>query len=294
MKKLFNSCLLVAVLMPCYLCSTSSFAAPKSCNAHFNYELNNDSTFTSVNFHVPANAPHASFSWTFGDGTTSSQRNPEHMYAATGTYYVCLNVTSSFGNGCSDSFCDSVHVEITCNADFEAEASDTDSLTINFETEDNPFGSYFLWTFGDSDSAFVAAPMHTFDSAGTYYVCFTVTDTDSAGTVLCSSMYCDSVNVGMGEDEDNDRHLIYHNTNIPSIGIYPNPAFENIGVYVHNAEGNNTFIILDSQGKVVVRKQNMENGNHSFNVSNLVPGIYFYEFNLGDTNVGRGKLIIQQ
>lgn len=33
--------------------------------------------------------------WTFGDGATSSDRHPEHTYASTGTYTVCLTVSNA-------------------------------------------------------------------------------------------------------------------------------------------------------------------------------------------------------
>ena len=36
--------------------------------------------------------------WDFGDGTTSTQRNPTHIYAAPGVYTVTLTVTAGHGN----------------------------------------------------------------------------------------------------------------------------------------------------------------------------------------------------
>ncbi len=38
------------------------------------------------------------WSWSFGDGATSSDQNPMHVYAASGNYYVELTVTDSEGN----------------------------------------------------------------------------------------------------------------------------------------------------------------------------------------------------
>lgn len=48
------------------------------------------------------------WSWSFGDGTSSTQQNPDHTYAASGTYLVCLTATDSMG--CTSTFCDSVFV----------------------------------------------------------------------------------------------------------------------------------------------------------------------------------------
>jgi len=44
------------------------------------------------------NAP-TSWSWDFGDGQSSTQQNPTHQYAASGTYTVALTATSANGSG---------------------------------------------------------------------------------------------------------------------------------------------------------------------------------------------------
>ncbi|GAA4012781.1 hypothetical protein GCM10022408_26960 [Hymenobacter fastidiosus] len=46
------------------------------------------------------NAP-TSWRWTFGDGTTSTQQNPAHLYAASGIYTVALTATNAFGSATS-------------------------------------------------------------------------------------------------------------------------------------------------------------------------------------------------
>lgn len=50
------------------------------------------------------------YSWDFGDGTTSSEANPQHEYSETGTYTICVTVT---GGGCTASDC----IEITVDSD---------------------------------------------------------------------------------------------------------------------------------------------------------------------------------
>src|SRR5690606_38903318 len=35
----------------------------------------------------------SSYHWDFGDGTTSNQQNPNHVYPAGGTYYISLSVS---------------------------------------------------------------------------------------------------------------------------------------------------------------------------------------------------------
>jgi len=57
------------------------------------------------------------YHWDFGDGTTSNQHYPSHTYATTGTYVLCLTVSSTTpaGTSCTHSFCDTVSVDTTGN-----------------------------------------------------------------------------------------------------------------------------------------------------------------------------------
>ncbi len=48
------------------------------------------------------------YRWAFGDGAISFEENPQHIYADTGNYTVCLRVSSGFG--CSDTVCQPLKV----------------------------------------------------------------------------------------------------------------------------------------------------------------------------------------
>ncbi len=55
---------------------------------------------TAVQFSGSANAgtPSYTYSWNFGDGSTSSLQNPSHTYASIGSYTAVLTVTDAIGN----------------------------------------------------------------------------------------------------------------------------------------------------------------------------------------------------
>lgn len=53
-------------------------------------------------------SPVASYSWDFGDGSTSTLANPSHTYAKDGRYLVCLTVT--YENGCVARYCMEVRI----------------------------------------------------------------------------------------------------------------------------------------------------------------------------------------
>lgn len=49
-----------------------------------------------------------SWSWTFGDGSSSTDSVTSHVYPTPGTYVVCLTIVTP--NGCSDTICDSIEI----------------------------------------------------------------------------------------------------------------------------------------------------------------------------------------
>jgi len=71
--------------------------------AAFDYETDKlDVQFTDMSDNYPS-----AWSWTFGDGSASSDQNPSHSYSADGTYEVCLTASNSQG---SSTTCDSISV----------------------------------------------------------------------------------------------------------------------------------------------------------------------------------------
>ncbi len=66
------------------------------------------------------------YHWDFGDGDTSNQQNPNHVYTANGTYYVCLTVYNIAG---SNMTCDSVYITNVGSANQPPVAVD-DTLTL--------------------------------------------------------------------------------------------------------------------------------------------------------------------
>jgi PKD repeat protein len=93
-------------------CDSIHVTAPQPvCNAHF-HSNHQGSNNLNIHFNVMQNAPGTiTYLWDFGDTSTSDLSNPTHVYAQSGTYYVCLTVTdSSGGNSCTATWCDSVFV----------------------------------------------------------------------------------------------------------------------------------------------------------------------------------------
>jgi len=115
--------------------------------------------------------------WNFGDGSTSTQKNPTHTYAANGTYNVMLTITSSFG--CINSvtipkFIKILKPELSIsnlpNGGCIPYAFNPIANVISVETV-----SSYSWDFGDGSTDVGVSPSHTYVDSGTYTVKLTVT-----------------------------------------------------------------------------------------------------------------------
>ncbi len=110
-----------------------------------------------------------SYLWDFGDGNTSTEQNPTHVYATGGTYAVQLIVENSCG---SDTFTMQVNVLGAPNADFTSDVTEgCKALTVHF-TSNSPTATSYLWTFegGTPASSTLANPVVTYQNAGVYDV----------------------------------------------------------------------------------------------------------------------------
>lgn len=87
-------------------CQTLTITCPVATPA-FSSSIGNGGTVSFTNMTTPAAT---SYSWDFGDGNTSALENPSNVYAASGTYTVCLTVTDDCG---SDTYCETLTVDAT-------------------------------------------------------------------------------------------------------------------------------------------------------------------------------------
>ncbi|REK08026.1 MAG: PKD domain-containing protein [Bacteroidetes bacterium] len=111
------------------------------------------------------------YSWSFGDGNTSSDQDPVHFYNSPGWYQVSLTVTSDSGCVTTLTRPNAVQIYRPPTALFsssDAQASDIYPL-INFYNETGSLGTY-QWDFGDGTTATDYSPTHMYPDVGTYVV----------------------------------------------------------------------------------------------------------------------------
>jgi len=113
--------------------------------------------------------PTINYLWNFGDGNSSTQKNPTHFYNTNGVYNVKLNITDNYN--CKDSLIKYNYIYVDdIQANFIS-SKDTACIyeTVNFTNLTNLANSYF-WDFGDSVTSTLQNLNHTFKNYSNYDV----------------------------------------------------------------------------------------------------------------------------
>jgi len=140
----------------------------------------------SVSFTDQSTGSPASWNWTFGDGTYSTEKNPVHVYKKSGKYSVTLTLNET---GNKTAVTKSSY--ITVSNGFEAPvaafsaspASGKTPLTVSFTDQSTGSPTSRKWNFGDDTRSTAENPVHTYDKAGLYSVTLTVSNEKGSNTL---------------------------------------------------------------------------------------------------------------
>ncbi len=125
------------------------------------------------------------YSWDFGDGGSSTQENPSHVYNASGTYTVTLTATNACG---SSTAMQMVTILLPPQAAFTASTTEGCApLEVTFTNQSSADATDYDWTFegGTPATSNAANPVVTFDQPGVYTV--TLTAGNAAGSNTTTS-----------------------------------------------------------------------------------------------------------
>ena len=132
-----------------------------------------------------------SYSWDFGDNTTSTQANPTHTYASYGTFNVTLTA--------SDGTCTSTVTNVLriTNIDSTFTATPTAicrNQSVVFTLTDTTGIQSVKWQFGDGDSSSASSPLpasynHLYTTPGNYTVSLTTTDNQGCSRTFVRNSY---------------------------------------------------------------------------------------------------------
>ncbi len=139
----------------------------------------------TANPEIGCSTPHAVFftdqstnpdiwQWNFGDGGSSTAKNPIHTYTTSGTFVVTLEIQDTMLAGAKSTFTDTIFVSNPI-ADFSGSPLfGCSPLTVNF-TDVSVDAVGWEWTFGDGNTSTAQNPTHIYSTPGTYTVTLKVT-----------------------------------------------------------------------------------------------------------------------
>ena len=134
--------------------------------------------------------------WSFGDGTTSSEKNPSHIYDVPGVYYVTLRIKRGDLNSVENSNvlikCQTNNNSEELKADFDFEPEDPQvGVPVRFHDKSSGNPTSRLWQFGYFGFSFQKDPIKTFFSNKRFKVTLNVKN--ERGSDSCSKY----INIGL-------------------------------------------------------------------------------------------------
>ncbi|MCB9446949.1 MAG: PKD domain-containing protein [Flavobacteriales bacterium] len=124
---------------------------------------NQSTSFSDLSSVSPPDAINI-WQWDFGDGSTSTNINPNHMYADTGWHHISLHVVTN--TGCTGDYLDSVLVYPNPLAHFQSLFACENGPTQFHDQSQNYRGddpvTGWEWSFGDGNTGTGSDPVHVY------------------------------------------------------------------------------------------------------------------------------------
>ena len=156
--------------------------------ASFVYAPSAPTTSTTVQFTDLSSGGPASWTWSFGDGTTSQAQNPTKLFKNEGTYDVTLTVERAGETAATTlriTVDNDVPVTPAVVAAFDASTTTpTVGERVAFTDRSTGAPTQWLWEFGDGTTSTERNPAHEWTVGGTYTVRLTASNGGSASIAM--------------------------------------------------------------------------------------------------------------
>ena len=121
---------------------------------------------------IAADPANNTYLWNFGDGNTSTEKNPPHTYVSSGIYTVNFTVTEISNNNATLSKPYYIHVADTLNAtDFSGiPKCGLRPLSVQFIDGTVLPHDQWEWNFGDNGTSNLSDPLHIYNGEGSWSV----------------------------------------------------------------------------------------------------------------------------
>jgi len=190
------------------------------CEANFEWHQSNHTLF-KVYFEDKSDFQPGTWAWDFGDGGTSPEKNPFHIYATGGEYTVTLTINGA-DSTCVDTYSEVVVIEggqqFGCEAAFTWNTHPHHPLKVMFHDKSDFLPGTWYWEFGDGETSNFKHPQHTYAVAGEYNVTLTIHGADST----CFDTYSELIVVegGGGGQYGCEADFDWHQSNNTPFKVY--------------------------------------------------------------------------
>jgi|GEM_PF-2434226 len=245
--------------------------------ADFTYSPLNPTTDNTIIFtdtSTDSDGTIVSWSWNFGDGTTSTLRNPTHKYIDDGEYTVILTISDDDGS----TNVKSKSIPVDRGSSFSGLVADFTYLPLNPMTDDTITFTdastdstgiivSWSWNFGDGATSTLKNPTHKYDNKGTYTVTLSVTDNNGATDVKSKSISVDTNVILSGPVADFTYSPL-------------NPTTDDTIIFTDTSTDNYGIIVSWSWNFGDGATSNLRNPTHKY----VDDGIYEVTLNVADNN----------
>jgi gliding motility-associated-like protein len=218
--------------------------------------------------------------WDFGDGNTSTDLTPTHIYD-TGTFFLTMVVYNNGACNVTDTFRKKIVVRPAAKANFDYNPKipiENDSTRFTNLSKD---AIGYLWIFGDGIKSKAINPAHLYKKTGTFRTCLV-----AEGYENCNDTICKDISA-----------LVVPRIDVPTAFTPNNDGLNDI-LYVRGAAVETIdFSIYNRWGQLVFRTNTMEVGwDGTFNGTPQPMESYAYVLNAvfinGDTESKKGNITL--
>lgn len=205
-----------------------------------------------------------SYIWDFGDSSTSTNQQTNHIYADPGIYTVSLIVNTT--QGCTDTITKEMYINVLGpNTNFSiSDFEGCTPFTVSF-TDLSQQAINWSWSFGDGNSSSTQNATHTYTDTGSFTIALVTTDTNGCSaffeypqevlvhptpeagfqisdTIGCEPVHVSFTNTSIGFDS------IYWNfgNGLSSTALFPTTVYDTAGVYYPSITAMNIYGCSDT------------------------------------------------
>jgi len=218
--------LLFALLLSGMITRAQFAPGEGKCKAYFKYEVNTQVMSllpaTAFNFYDKSEGNVVAWWWDFGDGSTSQEQYPMHVYnhplpseTAKISPYRTVNLTILTTDSCKSFYSETINIMgdfnpgpvKSCRAMFKYYQADYDSLkgTVTFQLNNYSEGKslQYYWDFGNGQTSNEIEPKVTFDiKPAIHQVCLTVIGDNDCKDIFCDILYFNDPNIVIPEQKE--------------------------------------------------------------------------------------------